>query len=339
MDLVKSATKQQKNRLWFQAGFFTLFVLAPPLDLFRFDLTQNHFFFLGQHWTLGLDAFIAGEIGPGQAAFNLIFRGFLPIAMVGGGLIWAAWRFGRLYCGWLCPHFSVVETINKLMYRASGKPSIWEKNPLPELQPNGSVQKPDRRFWPVTVLAALFFAFLWALSLLTYLLPPFEIYHNLITASLTPNQMRFLGIGTLLLFIEFMFARHLFCRFGCAVGLFQSLAWMANDKGMVVGFDRKRANLCSDCNNACDNACPMRLKPRSIKRKMFTCTECAQCISACNQVQAQQTRPGLLKWVADLEALPVVTGREASGKKASPPTSIPDKPQHQADITTGFQEQ
>jgi ferredoxin-type protein NapH len=27
-----------------------------------------------------------------------------------------------------------------------------------------------------------------------------------------------------------MFARHLFCRFGCAVGLFQSLAWMANPK-------------------------------------------------------------------------------------------------------------
>ncbi len=64
MDLVKSATKQQKNRFWFQAGFFTLFVLAPPLDLFRFDLTQNHFFFLGQHWTLGLDASSQAKLAP-----------------------------------------------------------------------------------------------------------------------------------------------------------------------------------------------------------------------------------------------------------------------------------
>ena len=325
MSLVTQATKLQKRRFWFQTGFFALFVLAPPLDLFRFDLTQNHFFFLGQHWTLGLDAFIAGEIGPGEAAFNLIVRGFIPLALVGGGLIWSAWRFGRLYCGWLCPHFSVVETINKLMHRASGKPSVWEKNPLPELQPDGAIQKPDRRYWPITILAALFFAFLWALSLLTYLLPPFEIYHNLFTLSLTGNQLRFLGIGTLLLFIEFMFARHLFCRFGCAVGLFQSLAWMANNRSMVVGFDRKRANLCSDCNNACDNVCPMRLKPRSIKRKMFTCTECAQCISACNQVQAQQTRPGLLKWVDDLEAIPVVTGREANGKRYAAPTQDSDQ--------------
>jgi len=318
MDLQKSATRQQKHRFWLQAGFFALFVLAPPLDLFRFDLTRNHFFFLGQHWTLGLDAFIAGQIGPAEAAFNLIFRGFLPIVVVGGGLIWVAWRYGRLYCGWLCPHFSVVETINKLMLRASGKPSIWEKNPLPELQPNGKIQKADRRYWPITVIAALLFAFLWALSLLTYLLPPFEIYHNLVNATLTPNQMRFLGIGTLILFIEFMFARHLFCRFGCAVGLFQSLAWMANNRAMVVGFDRQRATLCSDCNNACDNACPMRLKPRSVKRRMFTCTECTQCISACDQVQAPHQRPGLLKWVAGEEAIPVVTGRDPNGRKGPP---------------------
>ncbi|WP_368506776.1 4Fe-4S binding protein [Colwellia sp. 1_MG-2023] len=25
------------------------------------------------------------------------------------------WRFGRIYCGWLCPYFSVVELLNDLM--------------------------------------------------------------------------------------------------------------------------------------------------------------------------------------------------------------------------------
>ncbi len=303
-------TEHQRLRFWFQAGFFVLFILAPPLNLFRMDLNQGHFFFLGMHWTLGIDAFMQGEIGPLQATFNLILRGFLPIALVGGGLIWVAWRYGRLYCGWLCPHFSVVETINRLMVRASGKPSIWEKSPLPERQPDGTRISPDRRFWPVTWLAALIFAFIWALSLLTYLLPPFEIYHNLFTASLTPNQARFLGVGTLLLFIEFMFARHLFCRFGCAIGLFQSLAWMANNRGMVVKFDKGRASLCNDCNNACDNICPMRLKPRTIKRKMFTCTECAQCVSACKQVQSGSSHKTLLHWVDGNDAIPVATGRE-----------------------------
>ncbi len=285
--MMQNNSSLQDRRFWFQAGFFILFVIAPPLDLFRFDLTLNHFIFLRMHWTLGLDELISGEIDSTQAVLNIVIRGFIPLALLAGGLIWIAWRYGRLYCGWLCPHFSVVETINRLMFRASGKQSIWDKQPQPDLQADGSRIIPNASYWPLTWLAALCFAFLWALSLLTYLLPPFEIYHNLFNASLTPNQARFLGIGTLLLFIEFMFARHLFCRFGCAVGLFQSLAWMANDRGMVVGFDRKRANRCSGCNNACDNACPMRLKPRTIKRRMFTCTQCAQCITACEQVQAR----------------------------------------------------
>lgn len=307
--VILPAKPSQATRLSFQLGFFLLFVLAPPLDLFRFDLGLNHFILLGMPWTLGIDAFMAGKITATEAAINLIIRGFLPLVLVGGGLIWIAWRFGRLYCGWLCPHFSVVETINKLMLKASGKPSLWEPRSLPERQADGTSIIPRSRYWPVTVLAALFFGLLWSITLLTYLLPPFEIYHNLLHASLTPNQARFIGIGTLLLFIEFMFARHLFCRFGCAVGLFQSLAWMANDRAMVVGFERARATRCSDCNNACDNVCPMRLKPRSIKRRMFTCTECAQCISACEQVQAPYRQSGLLEWVEHESAIAVATGR------------------------------
>ena len=302
-------TKLQHRRFWFQGGFFLLFILAPPLDLLRYDLTQGHFFFLGMNWTLGIDALINGDLKACRAALDIILRGFVPLALVVGGLIWTAWRFGRLYCGWLCPHFSVVEMINKLMQRASGKPSIWEKNPLPELQPDGRIMAPDKRLWPVTWLAALFFAFVWALSLLTYLLPPFEIYSNLIHGTLTGNQFRFLAVGTGLLFIEFMFARHLFCRFGCAVGLFQSLAWMANNKALVVGFNKNQARLCSSCNNACDNVCPMRLKPRTLKRKMFTCTECAQCISACEQVQLNHPGKAPLSWVTDAEAVSVATGR------------------------------
>ncbi len=134
---------------------------------------------------------------------------------------------------------------------------------------------------------------------------------------MTPNQFRFLAVGSGLLFIEFMFARHLFCRFGCAVGLFQSLAWMGNDRAMVVGFNKERVRECSNCNNACENVCPMRLKPRSIKRRMFTCTECAQCISACEQVQSFQSDITLLKWVEDEEAVAVTGTEEAATTPAT----------------------
>ncbi|MDD3518891.1 MAG: 4Fe-4S binding protein [Chromatiales bacterium] len=319
-----ASTSLQRRRRLIQAGFFLLFVLAPPLDILRIDLTRGHAILFGMDWTLGIDAFISGQGSPLEAAFNLFWRGFLPLFGGGALFLWIAWRFGRLYCGWLCPHFSVVETINRLMLHASGKPSVWERRPLPERQADGSRIVPNAWYWIPTLLAVFGFAFLWAVVLLTYLLPPVEIYGNLVRGELTLRQSLFIGVATTALVIEFLLARHLFCRFGCAVGLFQSLAWMANDRAMVVGFDTTRARACQSCNNACDNVCPMRLNPRSIKRRMFTCTECAQCIAACTQVQGGDTERSLLRWVSGDDALPVTGGRAARPSPSKAPARDDD---------------
>jgi ferredoxin-type protein NapH len=287
----------QRKRLMFQAGFFVLFLLAPVFDIFRLDLNLKHFFFLGMHWTLGLDDFVAGKIDVTQAALNIILRGGLPILGTIALGIWISWKYGRLYCGWLCPHFSVVETINQLMRRTIGKQSLWDRAALPEKNADGSITKANNLYWLVLLPLVVAFAFVWAIALLTYLLPPTEIYGNLWHGTLTRNQSAFLSVGTLAFFVEFMFARHLFCRYACAIGLFQSIAWMGNRKAMVIGFNRRRVEECTDCNAACDNICPMRLKPRQIKRLMFTCTQCGQCTNACSQVQANNPEGSLLKWV------------------------------------------
>jgi polyferredoxin len=188
------------------------------------------------------------------------------------------------------------------MRKASGKISFWDKRKA-TVNTDGSQKKVNKNYWWLVYLAVVGFAFLWAVVFLTYLLPPREIYYNLVHLTLTRNQMLFIGVATLLLSIEFLFARHLFCRFACAVGVFQSLAWMANKRAMVVSFDRKNAAQCHDCHIACEDECPMRLKPRSIKRRMFTCTECGQCISACEQVQAKNDMRSVLSWQAGQSAL------------------------------------
>ncbi len=294
---------RQRQRLAFQVAFFTLFVLAPVFDLFRYDLDADHAWLLGMEWRLGLDAFLAGHESATVAGINIIVRLFLPLFAAAGVFLWAAWKWGRMYCGWLCPHFSVVETINKLMVRASGKPSVWERHRLPPWKADGSPTRVDVRWWAVVVPAAIGFAFLWAVVLLTYLLPPAEVYGNLFRAELTRNQLIFISAATTVLSLEFLFARHLFCRFVCAVGLFQSLAWMANRDAMVVGFRRTRASDCARClperQSACDAVCPMRLRPRNIKRHMFTCTQCRQCIDACGQTQNDNPNGPLLAWVKD----------------------------------------
>ncbi len=301
-------------RLYAQTGFFVLFVFAPVFDLLRYDLVAGHAWFLGMEWHVGLDDYSAGHIGLGQLWINIGLRIFLPILGTGAVLLWVAWKWGRLYCGWLCPHFSVVETINQLMRRATAKPSVWEKKPLPMREPDGTRWQADRRWWFVTVPLAVGFAFVWAVVLLTYLLPPFEVYGNLFSGTPTRNQFIFITAATVVLSGEFLFARHLFCRYVCAVGLFQSLAWMGNRDGMVVGFDRKRAADCNTCYSACDHVCPMRLNPRNIKRMMFTCTQCGQCISACETTQKDNPNGPLLSWISGEAARQNEAGLRAGGK-------------------------
>ena len=46
----------------------------------------------------------------------------------------------------------------------------------------------------------------------------------------------------------------------------------------------------------------MRLKPRAIKRAMFTCTQCAQCVSACATTQRDHPSGPLLHWVSGAAA-------------------------------------
>ena len=297
------AIARQRRRLAWQIAFFALFAIAPIFNLLRYDLSAGHAWLLGMEWRLGLDAFSAGEISALEAARNVLLKLFLPLLGGAALFLFVAWKWGRLYCGWLCPHFSVVETINKLMQRASGKPSVWERQPLSPWKPDGRPWQPAARWWLAVVPAAIGFAFVWAVVLLTYLLPPAEIYGNLVSASLTRNQALFIGAATTVLSLEFLFARHLFCRFACAVGLFQSLAWMGNRNAMVVGFQRSRASECGTClpdrRSACEAVCPMRLKPRNIKRHMFTCTQCAQCLTACAEAQRDNPQGPLLDWVAD----------------------------------------
>lgn len=293
----------QRSRLFTQIAFFVLFTVTPVFDLLRYDLTQGHAYFLTLEWRIGLDDFLAGKISPLAAAGNIALYVFLPLLAAAALVIGVAWKWGRLYCGWLCPHFSVVETINRLMLRATGKHSLWDKKMTAPWEPDGTPAVRDARYWFLVVPAAIGFAFAWAVVFLTYLMPPFQVYGDLLSLSLTRNETIFVAAATTVISAEFLFARHLFCRYACAVGMFQSIAWMGNKKAMVVGFDRERINSCADCvggkTSACDAVCPMRLKPRNVKRWMFACTQCGQCVSACATVNRDNPQGPLLKWVSD----------------------------------------
>ncbi|MEG3639077.1 4Fe-4S binding protein [Magnetococcus sp. PR-3] len=281
--------------------FFALFLLAPTLDILRMDLLEGHLVLFGHTYASALaDFLLMAETSPAEAAWGILIYILIPLVALAVGVLWITFYYGRLYCGWLCPHFSVVEWINGLMERALGKPTLWEQ----------AEQKPHQKaLWlSITLGASLLMAFTWALSLLTYLLPPQLIFNNLWTGQLSFNQTLFLSVGTALFMIDFVFARHLFCRFGCAVGIAQSIAWMSNPSAKTPTLRLKASAACSGCVQACDNACPMRLNPRSGKRRINTCTQCGLCMQGCADVRGDAPLGAPLVWHRGEE----VASRDAS---------------------------
>lgn len=279
----------QKFRRITQSFFFVLFCVAPIFNLFRFDLDEGHFYLLTFHWSIG----IGEDLPAGVLAKNLLLYGLLPIVALLVTGFYLFYKYGRLYCGWLCPHFSVVEMVNQNLSKAIGKLSIWDKQELPKVQVDGSLRDKNKLWWLVVLPLAVSMAFLWAVVLIGYVINPHEFLQELWQQSLSFPKKAFLIVATLVLSSEFLFARHLFCRFGCAFGIFQSLAWMGNRKGLVINFDKSKSAQCKTCDNYCDHACPMRLKPRGMKRHMFSCTQCTQCLTACDI--AQKGNP-VLSW-------------------------------------------
>jgi polyferredoxin len=155
---------------------------------------------------------------------------FLPLLGAGALVIGVAWKWGRLYCGWLCPHFSVVETINQLMLIATGKHSVWDKKQTPPWEPDGTQAKRDKRYWLMVAPAALAFAFAWAVVGLTYLMPPMQVYHGLFTFSLYRGEVIFLSAATAVLTFEFLLPATCFAATPVPSAFFKALPGSATKK-------------------------------------------------------------------------------------------------------------
>jgi ferredoxin-type protein NapH len=187
-------------------------------------------------WSLGIDAFMpAATSMPPRQRYISCCGHFCPAWCWWSIFLTVAYRYGRLYCGWLCPHFSVVES-----QQPAFAPRLRQAQPVGQQRTVSRRQHPTQRtlvanFWPV-LRADGFSVGCHPADL------PAATRHHLgwpaaRHAHRQPGPLHWHRCH-LLFRLEFAFARHLFCRFGCAVGLFQSLAWMANPRGMVVAFDR-----------------------------------------------------------------------------------------------------
>lgn len=267
-----------------QPIFWSLCFLGPALDVFRVDMIHQRLIWMRQDYSF---------------EFNTLM--WLPFGFYGAviliGLVSFIW--GRLFCGWTCPHNTLTEwtyTLRAMVGRHEKprwmklllKKAPWAKTLLMAASP----------------LIALPLTFGLSLLLSFYVVPPTWALAQY--ASRHPHIALVFGNGLFVLIGLFLlYAGNDFCRTCCPYGLAQSISAYQEStpwKPMEIQFSGDVINQCRTC-TACQIACPVDIDPRDgtlkggLKVGQFDgCFNCGECIDACKFIHSFKKKTSLLSF-------------------------------------------
>lgn len=273
----------------FFALFFTLpFVQVEGRPLFLFNVTEAKFHIFGKvFWPQ--DFFIFGLIMITFIFFIILFTA----------------AFGRLFCGWACPHTIFMEMLfRKIEYFFLGNPNqqrTLRKAPW-SLNKIWRVGGKHLTFYAIAFVIANFF--------LAYVIGIEEL-GRIITE---PVSQHIIGFTSILAFSGvfygvFAFFREQACTAVCPYGRLQSV--LMDKNSMIVAYDYKRGEPrgnfkkeketplgdCIDCYQ-CVEVCPTGIDIRN--GVQMECVGCTACIDACNHVMFRLNRPeGLIRYASE----------------------------------------
>jgi cytochrome c oxidase accessory protein FixG len=271
----------------FAVILIAIYLLLPWIEIngfpaVFFDLTERRIHLLGitfAYQDLWLGFFFLTGLG---------FTGFFLTAL-----------FGRIWCGWACPHTVFLEHVYRRIER-------WIEGPAPERRRLESApwdtDKTLKRiakhslFLGISALIAHFF--------LAYFVSLSRLYAMMLHSPLENwGPFLFVLVATLLIYFNFAWFREQLCIVICPYGRLQSS--LIDDDTMVIGYDTKRgeprgkvgtphAGDCIDCHR-CIHVCPTGIDIR--QGLQLECVGCSNCIDACDEVMAKLNRPlGLVRY-------------------------------------------
>lgn len=262
-----------------QPFFWTLFFLSPVLGIFQLDVIHQRMLVWGHAYPFKPETLMWLPLG--------FFACVLMIAF-------ASTLFGRLFCGWVCPHNTLTEWTRpvRMLIGLGKKPFFlkqWEKRypVLKGINIGGSI------IWGITI------TFLLSALILFYFVPvPWYLQH--LQASSMPVIVWFSQGLVILIGLFMLYAGHDFCRSACPYGLAQSLSAYLSQKWSPMEIRYRgdeNQSACKSC-HACETACPVDIDPRKPENLMVGigegCFNCGECIDACKYVRGIQDLPGLL---------------------------------------------
>jgi cytochrome c oxidase accessory protein FixG len=274
-----------KHGLWYLLIAFYLAVPWLRIDghpAFLIDLPARHFYLLGQ-------------------TFNAqdFWYSFFLISGLGFTLFVVAALWGRMWCGYACPHTVFLEGVFRRIERLIEGPAAarakLDKAPM-------TAAKAVRRGTKLVVFFLI--AAVISHSFLGYFMPS-EVLLEAVTSSPTRHMTAFvfMVVTTLALFFNFTWFREQLCIVICPYGRLQAALY--DPDTVLVGYDGNRgeprgpahqqgAGDCVDCYR-CVAVCPTGIDIRN--GTQLECVGCANCIDACDEVMVKIGRPkGLVRY-------------------------------------------
>lgn len=260
-----------------QLAMLLLLGLIPAVGLFRIDLVTASFFILDHQIWWSNFLFVFG--------LALIFATVPIITYMTIGPVW---------CGWACPQNLLSEWANNLTYKLLGKRA--------DVSVDGEGMKVAAAKNKIVNWLFLGAAFL-AASLVLAFIPFFYFYpanevwaifnfSSNANAKLSEFMQRLYYFTVFLIFIDIAVIRYFLCDYGCLYRIGQRM--FKTRDALHVTYDASRSSACTKC-NYCTTTCITNIEPTDIKAYDI-CTDCGECIDACNRLQEKSGLPGLLKF-------------------------------------------
>ena len=224
---------------------------------------------------------------------------FFFITGLGFSLFFVTALFGRLWCGWACPHTVFLEHVYRRIER-------WIEGDAPKRRKLDTQPWDAGKFFKRSLKHGLFILISLVIAhlFLAYFVSVPQLY-RWITSSPAEQwgSFIFVFVASGLIYFNFAWFREQLCLVICPYGRLQSA--LIDDDSVIIGYDetrgepRGKATLsdvgdCIDCNR-CVQVCPTGIDIR--QGLQIECIGCANCIDACDAIMTKLNRPkGLVRY-------------------------------------------